>query len=87
MKMSNLSGNRVGEDKLSKMVRLLAKYELELGMVEGHVYINVDSCGQGQLFAAYHLMYEFQTTQDLVAFLEANQLDRTRLVRDSLEAR
>ena len=33
-KMSNMN-NRVGEDKLSKMVRLLAKYELELGMVEG----------------------------------------------------
>lgn len=70
-----------GEDKLGKLVRLMQKYQTELGMMEGDVQVQILSNGTGGVYAENELIYNFLNTQDMFDFLEAGQLKRTLMVR------
>lgn len=82
----------VGEDKLTRLVRLMKKYEDELAIVDGKVNLVLNSDGSGTLFAPFTdeidktvsidmPVFDFLNTAILIEFLEASQLRRTLMIR------
>lgn len=85
-------GNRVGENMLIRLTRLMKQYEDELKIVDGKVSLVLNSDGSGTLFAPFTNsidksldldmpVWDFLNTNTLIDFLEANQLTRTLMIR------
>lgn len=83
--------NTIGENKLSKLVRLMQKFERDMEIVEGHCTISFDSTGQGIIqmpvadtMAEYmEVVFRFSKVEEAVMFLEANKMNQMFMSRSS----
>ena len=83
--MTKENKNRVGENMLEKLIRLMSRYENQLRVeeTEREIKINISlfTDGSGTVFANFVEVYTFIDLNGLLSFLEAGQLKRTLMAR------
>ena len=67
---------KVGENQTQRLLRLLQNFQAEIKLLDGQANVSINSDGSGALYADQTVIYRFNTTTELIGFLEAGQLER-----------